>query len=90
MYFTRGAQARAADAGVCGSDGRGFGARAVPARGYAVEGAELEESAHERPAHGHVGDVDGGRGFADVPEGPHWGEGLREGVVFVEDCAEDL
>lgn len=55
-----------------------------------VERAEVEESAHKSPAHGHIGDVDGGAGFTDVPEGPHWGEGVCEGVVFVEDGAEDL
>jgi hypothetical protein len=58
--------------------------------GGAVEGTEVEEAAHKSPAHGHVGNVDGGAGFADVPEGPHWGEGVGEGVVFVEDRTEDL
>jgi hypothetical protein len=48
-----------------------------------VEGTEVEEASHECPAHGHVGDVDGGAGFADVPVGPHGGEGVGEGVVFV-------
>lgn len=90
LHFTRRAQARAAYTGVCGCDGCGFRARPVPARGDAVEGAELEEATHQRPAHRHVGDVDGGRGFANVPEGPHWGEGLGERVVFVEDRAENL
>lgn len=72
-----------------GADGLeiGFGARGGA---VAVEGAQVEEPSHERPAHWHVGYVDCGAGFADVPECPHRGERGDEGVVFVQDGAEDL
>lgn len=58
--------------------------------GGAGEGTQVEDAAEEGPTVGDVGDEDGGAGFADVPECPDWGEGLREGVEFVEGGAEDL
>ena len=58
--------------------------------GAAVEGSEVEETAHEGPTHWHVGYENCRAGFPNIPECPHGGEGMCEGVVFVEDGAENL
>jgi hypothetical protein len=60
------------------------------AGGAAVEGSEVEESAHERPAHWHICNKDSCASFTDVPECPHRREWVCEGVIFVEDGAKDL
>jgi hypothetical protein len=56
----------------------------------AIERAEVEETPHKGPAHGHVGNKNRGTCFTNIPVCPHGGEGVCEGVIFVENGAEDL
>jgi len=54
-----------------------------------IECLEIEYPPKQRPAHRHVCHEYSGGCFADIPELPHWAEGVGEGIVFVEHGAHD-